>query len=334
MKTRCYTDRGDIWKPPLGCICWLKAYTNKLASRWQAACYRGQSNLTRGSFLFFSFCLSIISYLCHASLEKVNVCLTDCGVGIRSQSGAVWRRENSAASAAATRAVADGCRRSGSRRGDASDTSGRYGSRRRLVKESCRRRSRRIEIHPAGRAQRVADHGRRRRSSRREILVMVREIVGRRGAATAAGRCRVTGRCRRGQGRQGLVSLKAVVMVVVVMSGRGQLGAVTLAVGRRRPCRTAVMVVMRLMLMGGMSEHGSRRMLTVMMMMMSGCNHRVTVRVLTAAAASVFSLVRRRRLPAGRAARVETQKLLDGERRSLRQRRGRHAGRNGPAGCG
>lgn len=204
------------------------------------------------------------------------------------------------------------------------------------MEESRRRRSRRIEIHPAGGAQRVADHCGRSRCSRREILVVVREIVGRRCAATTARsrrrrrrRCRrVTGRCRRRQGRKGLVGLQAVVMVVMA----GQLRALSrlLAPAGHRG-RTAVMaVVMRLMLMGRMGEHGGRRVLMTVMVvvMVSGGDHGVTVNVLLAAPATdaVIALaVMRRRMSDRGAAGVETQQLLNGERRPLRQRVGRNA---------
>lgn len=211
------------------------------------------------------------------------------------------------------------------------------------MEESRRRRSRRIEIHPAGGAQRVADHCGRSRCSRREILVVVREIVGRRCAATTARsrrrrrrRCRrVTGRCRRRQGRKGLVGLQAV--VVVVMAGQLRALSRLLAPAGHRG-RTAVMaVVMRLMLMGRMGEHGGRRVLMTVMVvvMVSGGDHGVTVNVLLAAPATdaVIALaVMRRRMSDRGAAGVETQQLLNGERRPLRQRVGRNA-RNA-AGCG
>lgn len=211
------------------------------------------------------------------------------------------------------------------------------------MEESRCRRSRRIEIHPAGGAQRVADHCGRSRCSRREILVVVREIVGRRCAATTARsrrrrrrRCRrVTGRCRRRQGRKGLVGLQAV--VVVVMAGQLRaLSRLLTPAGHRG--RTAVMaVVMRLMLMGRMGEHGGRRVLMTVMVvvMVSGGDHGVTVNVLLAAPATdaVIALaVMRRRMSDRGAAGVETQQLLNGERRPLRQRVGRNA-RNA-AGCG
>lgn len=211
------------------------------------------------------------------------------------------------------------------------------------MEESRCRRSRRIEIHPAGGAQRVADHCGRSRCSRREILVVVREIVGRRCAATTARsrrrrrrRCRrVTGRCRRRQGRKGLVGLQAV--VVVVMAGQLRALSRLLAPAGHRG-RTAVMaVVMRLMLMGRMGEHGGRRVLMTVMVvvMVSGGDHGVTVNVLLAAPATdaVIALaVMRRRMSDRGAAGVETQQLLNGERRPLRQRVGRNA-RNA-AGCG
>jgi hypothetical protein len=103
---------------------------------------------------------------------------------------------------------------------------------------------------------------------------------------------------------------------------------------------TAVMTVMMwLMLMGRMGEHGGRRVLVsvmVMMMVMSSRDHGVTVNVLlTATTANVIALMMRRRMATTNrrtAGVAETQELLNGERRSLRQRRSRNA-RNA-AGCG
>jgi hypothetical protein len=128
---------------------------------------------------------------------------------------------------------------------------------------------------------------------------------------------------------------------VVVMMMTGQFGALTrllTTTGHRG--RTAVMaVMMRLMLMGRMGEHGGRRVLMTVMMMvmvMGSGDHSVTVNVLLTAAATtnVIALMMRRRMTTDNrgAAGVETQEFLNGERRSLRQRRSRDA-RNA-AGCG
>ena len=117
--------------------------------------------------------------------------------------------------------------------------------------------------------------------------------------------------------------------MVVVVTGQFWSLPRLLTCTRRRGRTAVVAVMMRLMLMGRMGEHGGRRVLVMMMVMVMGSSdHGVTVNVLLAATATnVIDLV----MTTGRrgATCVETQQLLNGEWRPLRQRRCRYA-----AGCG